>query len=446
MFGFKTFRNESDNYVTPAKFKAQAQKDIETHVENIRQNGGFDRIRRRRRPHLLRLHGRGSRTAHAPLDASSASSASSAPSAPSAVGGAFNSGGSTADMTYGSSPLRKTVSIDSSDTSSMDSGSSRGADSRAGSLYLNRQRSSSSTIGSSVFSTMPQLAHLYTTTTAPSLGADGASYTADGAYAASAAADGSRIPSSLAENGCLSLNDALPKDFTDYYAPEPGVERFSNGRPTFTKRRLKSWELNDIRSLLIYPAIKPEWHGKIPAVVSPYPNFVFRIQIIPLRCTDAQFAQSLANSDIYRESKFDAEFRINTASYIVRRARSRHRSILETNYAVPADAFAPGVDLVGDPGYDTLFLFEWRNVIENYMLNLGIENQCRHDFKDQIAKVRRINVHSESCRLTPSDSLYKKVLAHNNTLPLDEATKQKLWREIQRKVYGRLNLECEMRS
>ncbi|VEU22380.1 DEKNAAC103596 [Brettanomyces naardenensis] len=412
MFGYKFFGNYGeDNYVTPKEFQVKAREDINNHVRKIREQGGFDEVRKRR---LLptRLLGKPKKDAESETSSTESTSSSS-----------------SRFMTYISSPLRKTVSIDSSsDASSIDSGSSSGSGPSTASTFQQQSRMlrhmpTTSTYENSVFSSNAQLARIYTNTTVPST----AMFPSG--------------PTSLQENGTLSLNDALPKDFSDYYAQDLNTERFSNGRPVFTRRNLKGWELNDIRSLVIYPDLRPEWHGKIPEVVSPYPNVIFRIQIIPLQLSDNEFVDCLAHSDIYRESKFDLAFRESTARYIVEKARLRHRSILQTNFGVPEEAFDQSTNLVNNIQYDAYFKFEWRNVIENYLLNLGIENQCRLEFKEQITKLKRVNQHKVNCN--GSDNLYKKVLAHNNKVSLDDGVKMQIWHDVQKKVYERLDMATE---
>jgi len=435
MFGFNFFAKEpGDNYVTPRKFQEQATHDIQDHLRKIHEQGGFEELRKRRqRQHLSAKKLLGLQKHKKQKQAQRQNDLQSVQQQQQRQGLQLDGKQSTESsplakdhisyMPYGSSPLRKSVSVDSSDQSSIDSGSSISSGMSASQVSLSRQ-ASIMTNGSSIFSTVPELARIYTNSTVPT--------TID--------APMNGIPSSLEQSGNLSLNEALPKDFSDYYAPGLEAERFSNGRPVFTKRNLRCWELNDIRSLLIYERMPREWHGKVPEVISPYSEFVFRIQLISLWCSDEEFADCLAHSDIYRESKFGLEFRVNTARYILQRARLRHKSILETNFSIPQTAFNPQTNLVGDIQYDAYFKFEWRNVIENYLLNLAIENQCRHDFKERVSKIKRINKHSQNCYSAPSNDLYKKVLAHNNSVNLDNNMKQQIWQDVQKSVYGRLEL------
>ncbi len=429
MFGFNFFAKEpGDNYVTPRRFQEQASHDIQDHLKKIREQGGFEEYRKKRQHQHLsakKLLGLQKHKKQNPVQQRQdqqrqqqlQQNGNQSDQASSLVKGPISY------MPYGSSPLRKTVSVDSSDQSSIDSGSSVSSGISASQMSLSRQ-ASVMTNGSSIFSSVPQLARIYTNSTVPT--------TIDASM--------NGIPSSLEQSGDLSLNDALPNNFSDYYAPGLETERFSNGRPVFTKRDLRFWEMNDIRSLLIYERLRSEWHGKVPEVISPYSELVFRIQLIPLWCSDEEFADCLAHSDIYKESKFGLDFRVNTAKYILQKARLRHKSLLETNFSIPEAAFNPQTSLVGDIQYDAYFKFEWRNVIENYLLNLAIENQCRHDFKERMGKIKRINRHSQNCYSTPSNDLYKKVLAHNNSVNLDTNMKQQIWQEVQRNVYGRLKL------
>ncbi|QPG74765.1 hypothetical protein FOA43_002099 [Brettanomyces nanus] len=398
MLGSRFFKDYSENYLTPREFQDKARKDINKHVQQIRERGGFETAPRRKIPGLKRgpvrpYTGTGSTGPVGPVGPTGligptgpmGSMGPMDPTPTNSIGSSSNSNSLT--MPYGSSPLRKAVSIDSSDASSIDSSSSQGT---APSVYANVARECAGASGS--------------------VGA---------------------------VTGPLTLAESLPKDFSDYYAQDFDVERFSNGRPVFTRRNLKSWELNDIRSLLIYPEMKPEWFGKIPQVASPYPNLSFKLQVIPLQCTDEEFVQYLSESEIYRESKFDVQFRVTTAQYIVEKARVRPRSILETNFGVPQEAFDSRTNLVGEVQYDAYFKFEWRNVIENYMLNLGIENQCRLEFKEQTNKFKRLNKHK--VQYAGSEDLYKKVLVHNKAT-LNDETKTKIWHDVQKSVYSRLGM------
>ncbi|GMF04867.1 unnamed protein product [Ambrosiozyma monospora] len=278
----------------------------------------------------------------------------------------------------------------------------------------------------------------------------------------------------------ITLNDALPKDFTNYYSPDLNVPRFSNNRPKFTRRNLKNWEINDVRSLLIYPAIKPEWsnninnsnnnintdtdidmlntNGKnpapvptpapaqatVPEVISPYPHLQFRIQILPLESSDLQYVEFLAQSDIYKESKFDYAFKYNTAMYIVQQARIRHKQMLQLNYGAQEEQFNSEA-LCGVSKFDWFDLCEWRNIIENYLLNLGIENQCRIEFKNRIEKLECCTHEKlgggfgEGGKKRRSEDLYRKVLIKDKVVINDEV-KTKVWQDVQKFVYQNIEI------
>lgn len=419
MFGYKFFSQRGqENYSTPQEFQDRAREELADHVQHLKQQGGLESIRRRRK---RRLFARArSKAAH---EDSKEDTVMENDGPVVSQGKEESVKDRKGSLTYGSSPLRRMVSIDSSsDASSTEAAS---IDSGNNGFEQMSMVSSGTFDRSSLFSGT-QLAQIYTSSTAPTTVTDGAS---------TLMSIPDTAPVVMAPNtNVLTLSQALPSDFSDYYATELNVPRFSNMRPKFTKRKLKSWELNDIRSLLIYPELKPEWHGKVPSVISPYTGLVFRIQVIPLSCPDEHFAECLANSDIYCESSLDAEFRLGTARYIVEKARRRHRSILEQNYRVPPEAFDEMTNTVGDVKYDEYFKYEWRNIIENYLLNIGIENQCRYEFKDMVSKLRRLGQRSVA-----ADSLYKKALS-SKTADLDEATKMQVWRDVQQRVYDRLDM------
>lgn len=316
-------------------------------------------------------------------------------------------------LKYGSSPLRQVSTVDD-DCSTIDSGKSGCSLSHDSAIQLMRQQQVSLQRINTNLTDDNSLFDQYTLgTTATSIN--------NNTYL------GDRID--------ISLEQALPKNFADYYSPDLDVERFSNGRPIFTKRPLKNWELNDLRSLLIYPELPPDINfnegGKIPSVRSPYPNIYFRIQIIPNYISDKQMSKLLAQSDIYKEAKLPFEFRLHTAHYIVERARLRHKQILIDSFGVSENQFNDG--LLGDIGWDSYFKFEWRNIIENFMLNLGIEWQCRLEFKERIKKLRGIGGGN-------GNELYKKVLVGATSIETEEF-KGALWKEVQRGVYKRLEVD-----
>lgn len=370
----------------------------------------------------------------------------------------------TPTLTYGSSPLRQTVAdatvIDSSDEcSSIDSGKSGCSLTHASAQQLFQQQQESlqrmlsrnSTLHSSLFSADAN--SLYTDL---SLSTSNTNNTltlnntiTDNYNSYNDNSNGGNGFSKLYYDGnVLNLNQALPTDFTDYYSPDLEVEKFSNGRPVFTKRPLKDWELNDLRSLLIYPELKPEWNNKVPEIKSPYPNIHFKIQIIPNYLPDGQIIQELAHSDIYKEAKFDLNLRLKTISYIVERARLRHKQILIDSFGTDPAKFNEN-NLTGDIQFDCYFKFEWRNIIENYLLNLGIEYQCRTEFKSRISKLKKITQEKKSnCALDKStrnhsslkNDLHKKVLLENKT-HIGEDVKMGIWREVQSQLYKKLNMD-----
>ncbi|AOW01236.1 YALI0B04796p [Yarrowia lipolytica CLIB122] len=227
----------------------------------------------------------------------------------------------------------------------------------------------------------------------------------------------------------ISLQDALPRDFSDMYAPEvvndPSV-LLASGRPIFTQRELIDWTKNDIRSLLIV-CTKPD-HGLLP-ISTPG----FRYMYLPLDSTDEEIIATLVQSDLYREHGFDPSFLRQTAQYTVEAARMR----------------ADNAKVLTKP--------QWRNIIENYLLNLGCEAQCRADFKrachmakqpkSKLARAPSLEPIDEHKSL--SSSLLRQALL--NTSPelkaaslkkrkLNKSEKQQIWVKVQTELYSRLGL------
>lgn len=175
----------------------------------------------------------------------------------------------------------------------------------------------------------------------------------------------------------ISLQDALPKTFYDMYAPEILMSDPSNllcnGRPKFTERALLDWELNDIRSLLIVENLRPEWGNQLPEIVTDAPNLPkFRFQLLPLCSTDDFIIQTLVSSDLYLEANLDYQFKVTNAKYTVLAARKRHEQM--TGRMEP-------IMHLSKP--------EWRNIIENYLLNIAVEAQCRYDFKHSCSEFKK---------------------------------------------------------
>ncbi|CCH58734.1 hypothetical protein TBLA_0A09490 [Henningerozyma blattae CBS 6284] len=176
----------------------------------------------------------------------------------------------------------------------------------------------------------------------------------------------------------LSLEDALPKTFYDMYSPDilmsDPSNLFFNGRPKFTKRELLDWDLNDIRSLLIIEKLKPEWGNNLPTITTfNHPELpVFKFQLLPLNSTDEFIIKTLVESDLYLEANLDFEFKLTSAKYTVKSARSRHEQLTGENNQIM-----------------NLSKPEWRNIIENYLLNIAVEAQCRFDFKQKCSEFKK---------------------------------------------------------
>lgn len=176
----------------------------------------------------------------------------------------------------------------------------------------------------------------------------------------------------------VTLEEALPKTFYDMYAPEIFAQDPSkilyNGRPSFTKRELLDWDLNDIRSLLIIEQPRQHWGPNLPEIVTPsdsnLPNF--RFVLLPLCASDDFIINTLVNSDLYVEANLDYEFKLTSARYTVAAARKRHEQITGSHEPIMS---------LSKP--------EWRNIIENYLLNIAVEAQCRFDFKQQCSDFKK---------------------------------------------------------
>ncbi|CCF57601.1 hypothetical protein KAFR_0C06100 [Kazachstania africana CBS 2517] len=190
----------------------------------------------------------------------------------------------------------------------------------------------------------------------------------------------------------LSLEEALPKTFFDMYSPEVLMSDPSkvlyNGRPSFTKRELLDWDLNDVRSLLIVENLRPEWGHQLPEIINrTAPSLPkFRFQLLPLNSADTVIIQTLVNSDLYLEANIDYEFKLTSAKYTVAAARKRHEQIVGVHEPIM-----------------TLSKPEWRNIIENYLLNIAVEAQCRFDFKNHCNEFKKWKSEQHSLNLKKPD-------------------------------------------
>lgn len=162
---------------------------------------------------------------------------------------------------------------------------------------------------------------------------------------------------------CLPLRSVIPSSFADMYTPDI-LENKSlltkDGRPMFTQRELVDWHKNDLRSLLIVSSLKPAWRGKVPHIIEPG----YRVMVLPLDASDQVIVQTLVSSDLYKEHRFEQQFLEQTAEYTVQAARQR-------------------------TSHQVLTKPEWRNIVENYLLNLACEAQCRLDFKEACSDLKR---------------------------------------------------------
>lgn len=265
----------------------------------------------------------------------------------------------------------------------------------------------------------------------------------------------------------LSLEDALPKNFYDMYSPEiltDPTNLLCNGRPKFTKRELLDWDLNDIRSLLIVEKLRPEWGSQLPEVITSNQSLPkFRLILLPLNACDETIIQTLVNSDLYLEANLDFEFKLTSAKYTVAAARKRHEQLL---------GYQENIMQLTKP--------EWRNIIENYLLNIAVEAQCRSDFKQRCSEFKKWKLQQANLKrpdmpppsLVPvnhpksSGSLLKRALMKNlqlknmkndndqdasmagpskgvlnGKISLTKEEKAQIWTQCQSQVYQRLGLD-----
>lgn len=245
----------------------------------------------------------------------------------------------------------------------------------------------------------------------------------------------------------ITLKEALPNRFDDMYSKETlnCNELLPNGRPSFTRQALGDWEINDIRSLLIIPELKPEWNSTIPTILQEgIPKF--RIILLPLSSPIETIISTLVNSDIYLEANLDYDFKVTSATYIVQTAIHRKEQTM-------------GIPIHGPILHMTKI--EWRNIIENYLLNMGVEAQCRHDFRERchdyklwkIEQKRQTQTSMPPPSVIPGkQSLLKRTLLKNHnqkdlstpthhTITLTKEEKRIIWSQCQAQVYQRLGLD-----
>lgn len=182
----------------------------------------------------------------------------------------------------------------------------------------------------------------------------------------------------------VSIADVIPRDYSAYYCAEVLSNRsqlLPSGRPVFTDRSLVDWKINDLRSLLIVDQLKPQWGKCVPRLKEKG----FRLMHLPLTASDDEIVETLATSDLYREHNFDHDFLVQTAKYTVHAARERayYRYCKEVKSRTVVPRMSRSMSDV------PLTRPEWRNVIENYLLNLGCEAQCRRDYKDACVELKK---------------------------------------------------------
>ncbi|ODQ63363.1 hypothetical protein NADFUDRAFT_28970 [Nadsonia fulvescens var. elongata DSM 6958] len=260
----------------------------------------------------------------------------------------------------------------------------------------------------------------------------------------------------------VPLSSVLPNSFSDMYTADIMNDKhllLPNGRPQFTSRELIDWQLNDLRSLLIIPSMKPEWNGVIPVIVDDLApkgstNLkLFRILVLPLDASDQLITQTLVSSDIYLEHGFDAEFLLQTAQYTLEAARQRQYSARGMKPLSSGFLQSEKVTKI------ILTKPEWRNIIENYMLNLGCEAQCRMDFRLACTELRNRPVakpiednNSHNTKSNSNSLLKRALLTSSSTSPdapsankssLTKEEKQRIWTLVQHHLYKRIGLNWE---
>lgn len=244
----------------------------------------------------------------------------------------------------------------------------------------------------------------------------------------------------------IYLKDALPTNFNDYYFPENLMDKsqlLPNGRPKFSHRPgLVDWNLNDLRSLLIVDQLRNEWYGKIPSI---YPEEIvttnakngarskqsisFKIVVLPLNSDDNTIIHTLANSDLFTEHNLDPHFKMMTAKYIVQNARKKYSALHGPN-SVHFNM------LLSKP--------EWRNIIDNYLLNIGVEAQCRLEFKIKCKEYKRWKQEQKLQSLqTQNQKTPTQYPVQNNSVTITKEEKALLWQQIQKDVYTRVGLDWQ---
>jgi hypothetical protein len=233
----------------------------------------------------------------------------------------------------------------------------------------------------------------------------------------------------------LPLHAVLPRDFSDMYTSDILADPHhlnDLGRPLFTERAIVDWGLNDIRSLLIVEQLRPEWRGCLPKIKEKG----YRLVHLPLDASDDEIVNTLVNSDIYKEHGFDRQFLIQSAQYTVSATRDRSNS-----------------------GTAALTKPEWRNIIENYQLNLACEAQCRLDYKRACTQLKRSKQSQQASsppKTSTSPLLRQALLASAPEIPpelkhsmahkrvsLSQQEKQTIWVQVQSQLYRRLGLDWE---
>lgn len=212
------------------------------------------------------------------------------------------------------------------------------------------------------------------------------------------------------ECATIPLRESLPRDFSRYYEPEVYAnEKNINeiGRPKHTDRNLVDWGLNDVRSLLFRPEKARKW----PKIQEPG----FHIVSLPLDASDDVLVDILAHSDLFKEHKWlTVHVRSEIAAHVVHAARE-----------------ASG-------GNSCLTLPQWRHMVEEYMLNLACQVQCRLDFRKSLSQLKQTKSEiygSDTDSCSPPELQPEHVTVEERC---------RLWRSCQKALYNRLNLDWKL--
>lgn len=76
---------------------------------------------------------------------------------------------------------------------------------------------------------------------------------------------------------------------------------------------------------------------------------------------------------------------------------------------------------------------EWRNIIDNYLLNIGVEAQCRLEFKIKCKEYKKWK----------QEQLQSQQQGGDNSIVITKEEKALLWQQIQKDVYNKVGLDWQ---